>query len=391
MANRRRRPKAGRIGVDPLEGRHLLSGFGASWSPPSAPAPVIQHAIEAHFAAEEASGSTAGVGAIASIGIPLSDPRTLMIAAPFHGGFGGFNGDGSPVPSLRGLTARPFQVQLSISTSTDGSEDPGNGPDGSPGPGPGPTLARPDLSVLEAVQAMMDGFHHRDGFGFGGDPSQTNSPALAPMPAPPSATLLTAPPSANSVETAAHHGSARSGPNPSFVAVMTTNLPQAEASPAIASSSGARGATSGPIAPVLPIPPDSAPDRSAGAAISDARTALRPVSETSGEPGSEIPDPRGSDLLADFVPGDRGALEQAVDRFLDGLDDLGMAPSWLHDASGAIPAPAVWAAAIVALELGRRQWKRLRQETEESADRPADPASGLGFAGWPGSWSARVP
>jgi hypothetical protein len=129
-----------------------------------------------------------------------------------------------------------------------------------------------------------------------------------------------------------------------------------------------------------------APEADAGAG---AGTGAATATAADAPAGAAPPDAQGSDLLANFLPRDGGPLGEAVDRFLDQLHDLGAALPALDEPAEMAFWPAAWAAAAVGLEFGRR-W--LRREAEEDPDAPARVIGPGGeLAGWPGSWSARVP
>lgn len=101
--------------------------------------------------------------------------------------------------------------------------------------------------------------------------------------------------------------------------------------------------------------------------------------------------PRRSDLLSDFLPFDRRSLEDAFDQFFDQLEDLGDGVPAPRDSTHTIPDSLILAAAIGALELGRRYWRRRRVSGEAGRDETtegADDGDGR-YSGWPGHWSTR--
>jgi hypothetical protein len=108
--------------------------------------------------------------------------------------------------------------------------------------------------------------------------------------------------------------------------------------------------------------------------------------EAGGVEGVEepVPSPRGSDLLAGFLPLDRAALERAVDRFLSEFERLGAELTGGASATGLVPALAAVTIAALALEVVRRR---------RSADDPArlcttdDEDDLLGFPAGPTCWS----
>jgi hypothetical protein len=120
-----------------------------------------------------------------------------------------------------------------------------------------------------------------------------------------------------------------------------------------------------------------------------------PADSSPGDGESPASAPRRSDLLSDFLPFDRGSLEDAFDRFFEQLDDLDDGASGPDDASRAIRGPWLVAATVGALELGRRYWRRGRGEDEDDAGWGETPEEGEGadddarFPGRPGSWPTR--
>ncbi len=107
--------------------------------------------------------------------------------------------------------------------------------------------------------------------------------------------------------------------------------------------------------------------------------------------GAEPPPTHGSDLLSNFLPADGVPLADAVDQFLARLDHLGVGGSETDDTPEYVLWPTACAAALISLEVGRR-WRKRRVEGEPD-DEPSVSTRGPGgkFAGWPGSWSVRVP
>jgi hypothetical protein len=208
------------------------------------------------------------------------------------------------------------------------------------------------------------------------------SPPLAPSPSPPAPPSPTAPGGA-----VAGHPVTPATPALGRVSSRVNDpalhpvpaRPPAQAAAAVAGPPGGPvGAAEVADGPVVGVAPDAGAGTGTGAAASpDAAADAMP------------PAAQGSDLLANFLPADGGPLGVAVDRFLDQLHDLGAPLPSFDDPTGMTFWPAAWAAAAVSLEVGRR-W--LRRETEED---PAEPARVIGpggeLAGWPGSWSARVP
>ncbi len=102
----------------------------------------------------------------------------------------------------------------------------------------------------------------------------------------------------------------------------------------------------------------------------------------------------GSDLLSNFPPRGGISLGEAVDQFLEQLQipGLGSERSGADETVETTPWPTVWAAALVSLEMGRR-WVRRRDEQGDVGRGALGQGRGPHgqLAGWPGSWSARVP
>ncbi|MFO0949824.1 MAG: hypothetical protein U0835_01465 [Isosphaeraceae bacterium] len=108
-----------------------------------------------------------------------------------------------------------------------------------------------------------------------------------------------------------------------------------------------------------------------------------------------LPGPLGSDLLADFQPGERGALVAAVDQFLEELQDLTdrltLSDNAMEAALNSWPVATI--AVLAGMELGRRVVKREGSEGNPASG--ANESRGAGgmsgrrgrLAGWPGSWS----
>jgi hypothetical protein len=135
-------------------------------------------------------------------------------------------------------------------------------------------------------------------------------------------------------------------------------------------------------------------DAARAAQTADAKANIAAQAAATGDPTvlaeADLPPARGSDLLADFQPGEAGVLGDAVDRFLDQLQELGAGFTGPEDALGFALAswPSAAVAALVGLELGRRWLKREEDEGNggnNGTDRPSGPRGHL--SGWPGSWS----
>ena len=139
-----------------------------------------------------------------------------------------------------------------------------------------------------------------------------------------------------------------------------------------------------PPAPGRPRDPMEAPE------LRNAEDA-GPTGEPGAEPGrwsedrDELPTARASDPISDLLPFDRAALDAAVDHFFEGLGDLGAGLADLPGAPDGVPAAVIaTAAALLAVEIGRRQLRR--GDDDESPDRgPLDLRLGLvAGPGWPG-------
>lgn len=99
-----------------------------------------------------------------------------------------------------------------------------------------------------------------------------------------------------------------------------------------------------------------------------------------GQVDEPAPIHRGADLLTDFVPIGREALEDAIDRFLAPLEDLGAELASWPASTSVIPAAAMVVAGTLAAEALRR---RIRGGRAEVAEADEDFAR---FPGHPGPW-----
>jgi hypothetical protein len=176
--------------------------------------------------------------------------------------------------------------------------------------------------------------------------------------------------------------------SPGTAVTVAQALPGA---PANANLSGGDGEISSQSAAVSPADAARAAQTAdAKANIAAQGNATAALVDPSALAEADLPPARGSDLLADFQPGEAGVLGDAVDRFLDQLQELGAGFTGPEDALGFALAswPSAAVAALVGLELGRRWLKREEDEGNggnNGTDRPSGPRGHL--SGWPGSWS----
>jgi hypothetical protein len=77
---------------------------------------------------------------------------------------------------------------------------------------------------------------------------------------------------------------------------------------------------------------------------------------------------RPSDLLTDFKPYDRGALEAAIDRFLAHFDDLGTEPSGAHGPTDLLTEIMAVAVVLTSAKVGLRLFWRPRDDEAALAD-----------------------
>jgi hypothetical protein len=100
----------------------------------------------------------------------------------------------------------------------------------------------------------------------------------------------------------------------------------------------------------------------------------------------EVPSPRRSDLLTDFLPFDRTSLEHAIDRFLDQFEDLGAGRSHSRGLTNLLTEVTVVAVALAASNVALRLLGRSPED--EAALAGADVGANLdGFPGLPDPWS----
>jgi hypothetical protein len=100
----------------------------------------------------------------------------------------------------------------------------------------------------------------------------------------------------------------------------------------------------------------------------------------------EVPAPQRSDLITDFRPFDRAAVEQAIDRFLQQFEDLGVGLSRFQGPTDVLVELLAVAVALTAWKVVPKMLGRSREEDAELV--AVDVATSLdGISGLPGSWS----
>lgn len=202
----------------------------------------------------------------------------------------------------------------------------------------------------------------------------------------------------------------------------TAGRPNPDASPALTSSAAAgiatgagttgHAAADGPEASALGADGSLLADAAPAADLGPAATVPGTTYHNSEGPGGDVvhedhdgataaeagstaatssaaePSPRCADLLTEFLPFKRAALDQAIDRFLSPLEDLGAELAAWQPPSGLIPAMAIIAGAALAAEVARRR-------AGGGGDAPAVAATGqsgdelVRFPGDPWVWSIR--
>ncbi len=110
-----------------------------------------------------------------------------------------------------------------------------------------------------------------------------------------------------------------------------------------------------------------------------------PASSAPSQSASE-PSPRCADLLTEFLPFDRAALDQAIDRFLTPLEDLGSELAAWEPPAGLIPVTAIVAGAALTAEVARR---RAHSNTVVVAATVDSREEFVRFPGYPWAWSIR--
>jgi hypothetical protein len=108
------------------------------------------------------------------------------------------------------------------------------------------------------------------------------------------------------------------------------------------------------------------------------------VETDDGAGSEEVPSPRYSDLLTEFLPFDRSSLENAIDRFLVQVESLGADLADLGEPTSLLPTLTAAALTVLASEVVLRR----RRAREEARDVPAEAAEDelTRFAGFPNLW-----
>jgi hypothetical protein len=104
----------------------------------------------------------------------------------------------------------------------------------------------------------------------------------------------------------------------------------------------------------------------------------------------EVPPPQGAGLIADVLPSDRASLEQAIERFFDGFEDLASGPAgWCGS-----PEPIRALLMLVVATTAEAAWRRLRRTSDDAKAEhergPEEPMVLPAFPELPGSWSMRA-
>ncbi|MBV8318156.1 MAG: hypothetical protein JOZ53_24695, partial [Planctomycetaceae bacterium] len=114
------------------------------------------------------------------------------------------------------------------------------------------------------------------------------------------------------------------------------------------------------------------------------------LAETAAGNGGEVPPPQGAGLIADVLPFDRASLEQAIEHFFDGFEDLASGPARWRGSPGPIRALLM----LVVATTAEATWRRLRRTSDHAE---AEHERGLkepmvlpAFPELPGSWSMRA-
>jgi hypothetical protein len=140
----------------------------------------------------------------------------------------------------------------------------------------------------------------------------------------------------------------------------------------------------------LPIPDAASVGASAAKLTASAEPSSGAVDQSLELASLEIEEsrswPNPLEILAKGLPFERAALDRAVERFFDQLDDLAaVVPGFDHSAAW-VPASLGFAVAISALELHRRKLRRL-EKGDSGPDAEAD--EGISLFGFPGPWLPR--
>jgi hypothetical protein len=224
---------------------------------------------------------------------------------------------------------------------------------------PSPSAGTPARSVHEEVSSDHSGSAASEGAsvsaGTGDDDSTTAG--LLTTPAAAAIVASVAPASAPVVSTIALGVSAG---NTGGRAVFGGNPDLSLAGPASGAMSPIRLTGAGPLGPV-PVPgtPGFRPGAKSNASTGKSAGA-----------GASVLSSRPSDLLTDFKPFERGALEDAIDRFLAHFGDLGTEPSSARGATDLLTEIMAVAVALTSAKVGLRLFWRPRDD--ESALTGAD-------------------
>ena len=102
-----------------------------------------------------------------------------------------------------------------------------------------------------------------------------------------------------------------------------------------------------------------------------------------------LPDPHSADLIDHVLPGDRDALDRAIDQFFKQDDEVDG-----RGAGGQGPARIVFLSAALAgsfagLDIVRRRWRHWKAGDDFARD-PVGGGDHIGFPELPGSWSSRL-
>jgi len=112
--------------------------------------------------------------------------------------------------------------------------------------------------------------------------------------------------------------------------------------------------------------------------------------ETAAGNAGEVPPPQGAGLIADVLPFDRASLEQAIERFFDGFEDLASGPAGWRGSPGPIRALLM----LVVATTAEAAWRRLRRASDDAKAEhergPEEPMVLPAFPELPGSWSMRA-
>jgi len=101
--------------------------------------------------------------------------------------------------------------------------------------------------------------------------------------------------------------------------------------------------------------------------------------------------PQAAGLIANAVPFDQAALEKAVDRFFDQLEDLGMGQLVGQGPTRVIPLSLALLSTVTAVEVARRRLKsRTGERKATEGQNPLGSEELLGFPELPGSWSTNL-